>query len=725
MLLEEYKKRDATSMRELEMRDNRIKELEEDLSQLRKVLETLQVKARELEEKHDREEKSNKILVMKESKNSSMPEGIVLQLEDKNRDTEGLDGELLKQTNNLQELMIMSLQQQVISLDFQLKMLQDKMAELGIHVEFPISLTRKEREQLPVTFNHYVNLQPPSKSCEITLINETGNICREGYGIATVSSASCSSRDEVSCLRDQLQLSVEERKYLHCKLEELREKLRNTPERDSDSRTLRSECAKLREEIDRLNAWRKEAGDASALLTKRLEELAWFLSSLLRHPEQLCGLSSNHQQLLKQAVDQSMELSRSLSVSLSINNPDLTNSCLPPLLDSFSSLFMSTSDINFSITDLLGDEGKDESEIKSNDPTQHENLKSSGTSACDTTLAHSKQYFGSSGSNSKIAQIQKVDSATSDGICTSRDKIVGEQAKLIAHLRSQVETLTYEIRQRDIEFSRSQKDGLNMCSRTEVGVVLFEPTSVSTSPRKHSSASSGPMWKSRTETERLQDVEETKDSLSSMTFYNSQHLSSSISEQWSNDPQTLKPPVGENSVSPERRVFLEAPSSSHQEKHTNVGRGSVSSPVKTTDDVEEVGVQGVGVISGRSELRKQDNSNSTMSSYALHHSFNTSPVALNEVQQSFRHHDVAAGSLSESEAWSEPDRNVSLARIGLNEESTKAALSPGTGVSGCTIINTARPHNGRVIHEETDTSESSKKTAHKINRIQGMVTHFC
>lgn len=753
MLLEEYKERAATSMNELESRDNRIRELEEDLSQLRKVLETLQVKVHELEGKGDGEEKSDEIPVVRESKNSSSPEALVLQLEGKNREVERLNGELRKRTNNLQEVVnrelwdknreienlqdrlnsicerkdleIMSLQQQVSSRDFQLKMLQDKVAELGIHVNFPTSLMMKELQQIPVTFNHHIHFQQPSMSGGVTLRNEAGDVCREDLGIATVSSTSCTPKDEVSCLRDQLQVSVEERKYLCCKVEELRERLRNTPERDSDSRTLRSECARLREEIDRVNAWRKEAGDACALLTKRLEELAWFLSSLLRHPEQLGGLSAKHRQLLKQAVDRSMEVSRSLSVSLSINNPDLTNASLPPLLDSFSSLIMSTSDVNFSITDLLGDEGEGEGEISSNNRARQENLKSFGTSACETTLAPNSQCFRSSGSNSEIAQIQGMKGSTaSEDNCASRDKIIGEQAQLIAQLRSQVETLTHEIRQRDVEFSRSQKNGLNICSRTEVAAVLFEPRSGSASPRRHSSAGSGPVWKSRTETERLLDVEETKELLSSMTFYNSQHLSSNVSDQWSNESQTLMPPVGEESVSPERRALPEAVSNSHQEKHTDVARRSVSSPVKTTNAAGEVGVQGVAVVSGRAVLKKQDHSNSTKSSYRMRRSSSASTVALSQLQQSIHHHDVAAGSLSESEAWSEPDRNVSLARIGLKEESTKAVLSPRTGVSGCTPISSARPRNDRIIQEETDTSESSEETAHEISRIQGMGTHF-
>jgi hypothetical protein len=54
----------------------------------------------------------------------------------------------------------------------------------------------------------------------------------------------------------------------------------------------------------------------------------------------------------------------------------------------------------------------------------------------------------------------------------------------------------------------------------------------------------------------------------------------------------------------------------------------------------------------------------------------------------------------------------------------KAVLSPRTGVTGCTLISTARPRNDRIIQEETDTSESSEESAHEISRIQGMGPHF-
>lgn len=740
--LEEFEKKTATSANELEARDNRIKELEEDLSHLRKELHTLQVVRYEMEGKHGAVEISKDVSDVKENKNGSMPDELVTQLEDKNREIERLNGELRKRTNNLQELVnkelwdknreieklqdrlksacekkeleIMSLQQQVCARDFQLKMLQEKVAELGTHANIlPTSLMVKEFQQLPVTFNQHVHFQHTSLSSGETLKNETGDVSRAEFGTASVLSGTCAANDEVTCLRDQLQASVEEKKYLCSKVEELREKLRNTPERDNDSRALRSECARLRDELDRANVWRKEAGEACALLTKRLEELARFLSSLLKHPERLGSLRAKHRQLLEQAVERSMELSRSLSVSLCTNKHDLTNGSLPPLMDSFSSLLMCTSDINLSIIDLLGE---DESEISGYDPVQQENLKS-GTSVFETTLTPNNQCCRSSGGNSEIAQMQRMKGSTTAEVnCVSRDKIVAEQAQVIVQLRSQVETLTHEIKQRDIEFVRLQKDELNMCTRADAAMGLSGPRTGTSSPSKLSNASSGSVWKSRNETERLVDIEETK-SLSSMTFYNSRHLSNNIGEQWSNESQTVLPTVGKNLVPDETRALLEAVSSCHQEKCIQLSR-SVRSPVKSTNAISE----GVAMDAGRSVLKKQDHLNGTKSPirYRMCRSASASAVALSQLQQPVYHQDVATGSLSESEAWSEPDRNVSLARIGLKEESSKVVLSPGTGISGsgCTAVGSIRSRNGRIIQEEADTSESSEETAHETSRIQ-------
>ncbi|KAJ9588444.1 hypothetical protein L9F63_018177 [Diploptera punctata] len=104
-------------------------------------------------------------------------------------------------------------------------------------------------------------------------------------------------------------------------------------------------------------------------------------------------------------------------------------------------------------------------------------------------------------------------------------------------------------------------------------------------------------------------------------------------------------------------------------------------------------------------------------SYKVHRSLSASAVALSQLQQPVQTYEIPPGSHSESEAWSEPDRTVSLARIGLNEESTKSMLLPGS-LNGCTPSGATRSRSGRILQDDDNSSESSEQTAHEI-RIHG------
>ncbi|PSN39824.1 hypothetical protein C0J52_19185 [Blattella germanica] len=717
-LLAEYENKASTSLNDVELRDNRIKELEEDLRKLKNELKSVTLMGPNVEGKEDEEKSIENFEI--NNKTSSQSENLALELENNKREVERLNSELQKRTTNLQELVnkelwdknreieklkdrlnaicerkeleVMSLQQQVGARDFQLKMLQDKVTELGMHVNLPTSLMFRELQQIPVTFNQHVHYSQTS-----------GDILRPDsndipLGEVAVATTVCTSKDDESSLREQLQASLEERKYLCRKVEELRERLRNTPERDSDSRTLRNECVKMREEIDKANIWRKEAGEAYLLVTKRLEELAGFLSSLLRHPEQLGSLGAKRRQLLKQAVERNVELSRSLSVSFSINSQDLNNITFAPLMDSFSSLLMSANDLNFSITDILRLE-EDECEVSSCEP-EHQDIP-------NETGSH---YCRSSGSNSEIAQILGMkDSTTSEDIFSSTDKIVGEQAQVIAQLRSQIEILNQEIKQRDIEFSRSQNERIT-CSKAETPIALPGPRSGGTSPSKSSSASSGTVWKRTRKGERLEDVIEAQESLNSMIFYNSHHVNKSVDDQ----PNSESVASGDKAVLNDATFVLDSTLLLNPEKSTTNALEAPrpgSSPIKNNDSLADINTL---VPDTRSTPRKQDQIKNTKSSnsYKMYRSCSASAVTLNQLQQPVQY-EIPPGSHSESEAWSEPDRTVSLARIGLNEESSKSLLS-SVGVNGCPSVTSTRSRNARTVLEDVNSSESSEETAHEI-----------
>lgn len=90
-------------------------------------------------------------------------------------------------------------------------------------------------------------------------------------------------------------------------VEELKERLRNTPERDAESKiiqNLKAELATAKQQAEQADKSRKEVMNACTLLTTRLQELADFLDSLLPL------LGAKKRRVVQQAVERSRELSR-------------------------------------------------------------------------------------------------------------------------------------------------------------------------------------------------------------------------------------------------------------------------------------------------------------------------------------------------------------------------------------------------------------------------------
>uniref|UniRef100_A0A182VXA2 Centrosomin N-terminal motif 1 domain-containing protein n=1 Tax=Anopheles minimus TaxID=112268 RepID=A0A182VXA2_9DIPT len=103
---------------------------------------------------------------------------------------------------------------------------------------------------------------------------------------------------------------------------------------------LNDELIKAREEAEKAQRWRKEYADLCAISTHRLEELAGFLDSLLRNKQLIGSLSTDSRKAIRNAVDRSLDLSRSLNMSISVtglsligNNSLAQLSCLSGYLD--------------------------------------------------------------------------------------------------------------------------------------------------------------------------------------------------------------------------------------------------------------------------------------------------------------------------------------------------------------------------------------------------------
>ncbi|XP_035903928.1 centrosomin isoform X2 [Anopheles stephensi] len=114
----------------------------------------------------------------------------------------------------------------------------------------------------------------------------------------------------------------------------------NRNDRNIIIKQLNDELIKAREEAEKEQRWRKETADLCAISTHRLEELAGFLDSLLRNKELLGSLSTDSRKAIRNAVDRSLDLSRSLNMSISVtglsligNNSLAQLSCLSGYLD--------------------------------------------------------------------------------------------------------------------------------------------------------------------------------------------------------------------------------------------------------------------------------------------------------------------------------------------------------------------------------------------------------
>lgn len=284
-LIQEYEEKILKCSCGIDKKMERISELEAEVVVLKSQLDdktndsAKQYLSNELEKKRCEIEKLNGEL---KKRNYNLQELVNKELWDKNRQIERLEKRLNVITEK-NEFQIVALNQQISARDQQLKILQDKVGDLGITANMPLSLVQ-------------------------------GN----GLTVEKMENIENFEGDDVCALKNLLMKSCDERKYLYKKIEELKEKLKNTPERDCDSKTVQNlmlECQKAKEEVVKTEGFRKEAAQVCKELTCRLEELAGFLDSLLTNRDLLSCIGMKKRQVIIQAVEKSRDLSRHLSLS--------------------------------------------------------------------------------------------------------------------------------------------------------------------------------------------------------------------------------------------------------------------------------------------------------------------------------------------------------------------------------------------------------------------------
>ncbi|GAB0087681.1 hypothetical protein DMENIID0001_020200 [Sergentomyia squamirostris] len=108
--------------------------------------------------------------------------------------------------------------------------------------------------------------------------------------------------------------AIERNVQLNKKLDTLRQTLCFNSN-DTECRDLRRKLEEAQADADSANRWRKECAEVCSMLTLRLEELAGFLDSLLKHKDILGALCADRRHAMRRAIDRSLDLSRSINNS--------------------------------------------------------------------------------------------------------------------------------------------------------------------------------------------------------------------------------------------------------------------------------------------------------------------------------------------------------------------------------------------------------------------------
>ncbi|XP_050307105.1 centrosomin isoform X2 [Anthonomus grandis grandis] len=213
------------------------------------------------------------------------------EMEEKNKEIERLNTELKKCTCYLQEIVnkelweknreieklhkkqessseVIKLKKELSFKESQLRLLKDKIDELGLDIKIPAGEEGLE----------FKDLSSPKRNMQ-----------------------------NIKVLQDQLKAAKEEKRFFE--------------ERVTVLEQLDQEKEDLRVQLERSEQLRIETNDVCAALSSRLEELAVFLDSLLKQKSVLGLLGSAKNRKLREIISSSLDMSRSFNMS-QLGNPD-------------------------------------------------------------------------------------------------------------------------------------------------------------------------------------------------------------------------------------------------------------------------------------------------------------------------------------------------------------------------------------------------------------------
>nr|XP_022914365.1 interaptin isoform X2 [Onthophagus taurus] len=313
----------------------------------------------------------------------------IKELEEKDREIEKLESELKKRTCDLQGIVNKELWEK----NREIEKLTKRYNEI-------IATKDQELNQLEG------DLSSKTQQLEVLTdrISELGIIVRhqdDSFEIIKKESL------ELCSLELKLNDSIKERDFYRTQLVEYDNKLKLATEKaiiDTQKLSqLENEVQLIREENEKCENLRQDALEVCSILSRRLEELAYFLDSLLKQKSVLGFLGTKQNEKLRQLINQSLDISHTLSLSISLNpNQSLMQ------LSNLSALLNTT-------TPIECDENGDQNEYVNKIPTE-------------ISLTYHSHF--------------------------SQTEQIGEEGGIIATLRSQIDKLKNDIQARDIELEK-------------------------------------------------------------------------------------------------------------------------------------------------------------------------------------------------------------------------------------------------------------------------------
>ncbi|XP_073812662.1 phosphodiesterase 4D interacting protein centrosomin isoform X7 [Musca autumnalis] len=219
---------------------------------------------------------------------------------------------------------------------------QKQKYETIIHEQETVIETLKaDIKKKTADLQHFVNKELWEKNREIERLNKMLNNNSHSAAAATSPKHNNSSNNNnISQDGAELQQSfsdveyakaVQRNKLLQRKVDILLQRLGTERNADAVIAQLRTELKQARADAEHAEKWRRQCGDLCATLSTRLEELAGFLNSLLKHKDVLGVLAVEKRKAMRRAVDRSLDLSKSLNMTLSVSGLSMLDHSLAEL----------------------------------------------------------------------------------------------------------------------------------------------------------------------------------------------------------------------------------------------------------------------------------------------------------------------------------------------------------------------------------------------------------